>query len=300
MEKTWDNSLSLLVNSHPQAFVDLLLPGAMCLQNHRTKLSGTQRQPDAVLEVIRYDELFMFNPEFQSAYDGRMAERSLLYHVLVSHQHSRNKRPLPVRSCVVLLWERAKMASSPLRLMRPGEPSGEKHERICFSYETVEMWEKRPEDILDLGHMALYPLLPLTNGGASRQMVTHMFELLSGSQNRNYAIIGYAIATHTLEMSEKFDDLKWLEERFSHMDDDILIGSPVYRWIIERGHAQDLAQMRQAVVDFVQGDFPELVQLAEEVVATIDNPAQLVRLTAKLGGAQDAEQARKVLSALVQ
>jgi putative transcriptional regulator len=53
----------------------------MCLQNHRTKLSGTQRQPDAVLEVIRYDEFFMFNPEFQSAYDRGMAERSLLYHV---------------------------------------------------------------------------------------------------------------------------------------------------------------------------------------------------------------------------
>jgi hypothetical protein len=167
VEKIWDNSLSLLVNSHPQAFVDLLLPGAMCLQNHRTKLSGTQRQPDAVLEVIRYDELFMFNPEFRSAYD-----------------------------------------------------------------------------------------------------------------------------------------LKWLEERFSHMDDDILIGSPVYRWIIERGHeeekAQGLAQVRQAVVDFVRDDFPELVQLAEEVVATIDNSAQLVRLSTKLGGAQNADQARKILSALVQ
>ena len=44
----------------------------------------------------------------------------------------------------------------------------------------------------------------------------------------------------------------------------------------------------------------ELVQLAEEVVATIDNLPQLGRLTAKLGGAQDAEQACKILSQLVQ
>ena len=73
-----------------------------------------------------------------------------------------------------------------------------------------------------------------------------------------------------------------------------------YRQIIERGHAQDLAQTRQTVVDFVRDGFPELVQRAEEVVATIDNPAQLVHLTAKLGGAQNAEQARKVLSQLVQ
>jgi hypothetical protein len=55
--------------------------------------------------------------------------------------------------------------------------------------------------------------------------------------------------------------------------------------------------MRQTIVDFVRDDFPELVQLAEEVVATIDNPAQVVRLTAKLSRAQDAEQARKILSA---
>ena len=51
MEKTWDNSLSTLINSHPQAFLDLLPPGARCLQQHRTKLSETQHQPDAALEV---------------------------------------------------------------------------------------------------------------------------------------------------------------------------------------------------------------------------------------------------------
>ena len=58
--------------------------------------------------------------------------------------------------------------------------------------------------------------------------------------------------------------------------------------------------MRQTIVDFVRDDFPELVQLAEEVVATIDNLPQLGRLSIKLGGAQNAEQARKTLSQLVQ
>ncbi len=58
--------------------------------------------------------------------------------------------------------------------------------------------------------------------------------------------------------------------------------------------------MRQAIVDFVEENFPELAQLAEEVVPTVDNPAQLVRLTAKLGGAQSAEQARRILSELAQ
>ena len=73
-----------------------------------------------------------------------------------------------------------------------------------------------------------------------------------------------------------------------------------YREIIERAHAQDLAQMRQTMVDFVQKDFPELIQLAEEVVATIDDLPQLGRLSAKFGGAQNADQARKILSQLAQ
>jgi hypothetical protein len=73
-----------------------------------------------------------------------------------------------------------------------------------------------------------------------------------------------------------------------------------YQRIIERGRAQDLARMRQTVVDFVQKDFPELVQLAEEVVTTIDDLPQLGRLSIKLGGAQNAEQARKILSTLAQ
>jgi hypothetical protein len=122
VEKVWDNSLSTLINRHPQAFLDLLLPGAMCLQSHRTKLSGTQRQPDAVLEVERYCETFIFNPEFQSSQDTAMAERLLLYHVLLCNEH----KPLPVRSCVLALLKRAKVDRSPLLWMQPGESSGRK------------------------------------------------------------------------------------------------------------------------------------------------------------------------------
>jgi hypothetical protein len=130
-----------------------------------------------------------------------------------------------------------------------------------------------------------------------------MFELLSDEQHCDFAVIGYLFAARTFELLKQESNLAWLEERGRHMDD-FLSESPAYQWILEKGHeeekAQGLAQVRQAVVDFVQKSFPELVQLAEEVVATIDNPTQLVHLTAKLGGAQNAEQARKILSTLAQ
>ena len=94
---------------------------------------------------------------------------------------------------------------------------------------------------------------------------------------------------------KQHSNLQWLERRFRYMDDDILVGSPVYQWILEKGREQDLAQMRQIIVDFVQECFPELVQLAEDVVATVDKLPQLGRLTGDLGRAQSVEQARKIL-----
>jgi hypothetical protein len=288
-------SRATLINSHPQAFLDLLLPGAVCLHHHRTKLSGTQRQPDAVLEVERYDEPFIFNPEFQSAQDKEMAERLLLYHMLLWSQFWRQDRSLPVRSCVVSLWKKAKVAPSPLLWTQPGEPPGQLAERIRFSYEVIEMWEIHHRVLLDLGHAVLYPLLPLTKGGATRKIVTQMLDLLSGRQDRDYAVIRYLFATRTFELFREFDDLEWLQERFRHMQD-FLKDAPAYQWIFKEGEAKGLAQMRQTVVEIVQERFPALAQLAAEVVATIDNLPQMGRLSANLGGAQSAEQARQILT----
>lgn len=85
---------------------------------------------------------------------------------------------------------------------------------------------------------------------------------------------------------------------------DIIREYPFYQWILEEGEAkgvtQSVAQMRQTIVDFVRECFPELAQLAEEVVATMDNLPRLGRLSIKLGGAQSAEQARKILSEFAQ
>ena len=307
MEKIWDNSLNTLINRHPQAFLDLLLPGAMCLHHHRTKLSGTQRQPDAVLEVQRYDETFLFNPEFQSSHDKKMAERLLLYHMLLWGEFQRKeeykKKEVAIRSSVLALFDRAKIPASPLLWTQPGDPPGQQTERIRFSYEVIELWKIRCEVLLNLGHLALYPLLPLTDGGATREIIMIMFDHLPGEQYRDFAAIGFAFATIRFQTLKRDSDLEWLQERFCRMND-IIRESPFYQWILEEGEAKEkaksIAQARQTVVEIIQERFPALAQLAEDVVATIDNLAQLVRLSAKLGGAHSAEQAHKILTELAQ
>jgi hypothetical protein len=73
-------------------------------------------------------------------------------------------------------------APSPLLWTRPGEPPGQEVERIRFSYEVIELWEKHPEDLLCLKHVEL---LPLTKGGATREIVEVMFEGLAGEPYRD-------------------------------------------------------------------------------------------------------------------
>ncbi|HWS84577.1 MAG TPA: hypothetical protein VN207_10000 [Ktedonobacteraceae bacterium] len=239
-----------------------------------------------------------------------MAERLLLYHVLLWDEHE-----LPVRSCVLALLKRATVDPSPLLWTQPGEPPGQEAERIRFSYEVIELWKIRHEVLLDLGHAALAPLLPLTDGGVTREIVVIMFDRLADEQYHQFALIGFTFASIRFRQLEQYSDLEWLGRKFRHMHD-IIRESPVYAWILEEGEAkgevkgiakglaqgvaQGIAQTRQTIVEFVQEHFPALAQLAEEVVATIDNQAQLVRLTAKLGSAQDVEQARKILLDLAQ
>ncbi len=77
-----------------------------------------------------------------------------------------------------------------------------------------------------------------------------MFELLSDEQHYDFAVIGYLFAARTLN-SQQESNLAWLKERGRHMDD-FFSESPAYQWILDKGEAQGVAQMRQTIVDFMR------------------------------------------------
>lgn len=122
--------------------------------------------------------------------------------------HEINKNMQLVVTCVLALLERAKIPPSPLLWTQPGEAPGQEVERIRFFYEVIELWKIRCEVLLDLGHRALYPLLPLTQGGATRQIIEIMFDRLPKKSNRDFAAIGFACATIRLQMLKRDSDLE--------------------------------------------------------------------------------------------
>jgi predicted transposase YdaD len=261
----------------------------------RTKLKGTQRQPDAPMLVFGWGSDFICNVECQAYEDREMAERMLLYEVLLWWEY---KERYPVRSCLLALIEEAQIAQSPLIWTAPGKPK----EQVRFSYGNIEMWKRQPEDLLHLKHLELLPFLPLTQGGAERAIVEEMLGRLAGEQHREIAAIAYLFASRVFQKLKREDDLKWLEKRFQNMND-ILRESPLYQQILAEGEAkgeakgiaQGVAAMRQVILEIVQQRFASLTDLTATLVTTINDLAQLQRLLTKLILAQNAEQARQDL-----
>ncbi len=165
----------------------------------------------------------------------------------------------------------------------------------------VELCKVDTGQLFQRGLKGLLPLVPLTREGNRRQAVEQVIEelLAPGVQNSEGLLwLTYGLAGLVLK---KENDKNWLRRRFGMLKD-ILEGSWTFQemrdeFLLEGG----IAQMRQAVVDVVQECFPELEQLAKDVVANISDLTQLRHLLVKLSSsAHSAEQARQILLAFKQ
>jgi hypothetical protein len=230
---------------------------------------------------------------------------------------------------VVHLTKAHKDLQVPLRWTAPGGINGEKA-ALDFYFESVEMREKMPEELLHLGHLELLPLLPATQGGASHEIIEMMMERLLGSDDPELAYYGYTMAG--LILKGQADEIAWLERRYKMLDEKFS-ASPVYQWTIEKGiaigeergkaegiaigeergkaegkaegiaigeergkaEAQILVQARRKVMAKVLERFPSLALLANDVLAMIDHADLLFDLGMSLAQAQCTEEAEQIL-----
>ena len=306
------------------------------MKHHRNKLSDTQRQPDAVIEAVQIQtgKLFLAQPEIQTEPDNEMAERLALYQVLLRWDYKkRYKMWLPVSSSVLHLTKAHKDLQVPLHWTAPRGVKGEQA-ALDFYFESVEMREKMPEEILRLGHLELLPLLPATQGGASHEIIEMMMERLLDLDDPGLAYYGYTMAG--LILKGQAEEIAWLERRYKMLDEKFS-ASPVYQWTIEKGiaigeergkaegiaigeergkaegiaegiaigaergkaegkaEAQILVQARRKVMAKVFERFPSLALLANDVLAMIDNADLLFDLGMSLAQAQSTEEAEQIL-----
>jgi hypothetical protein len=150
----------------------------------------------------------------------------------------------------------------------------------------------------------LFPLLPLTKGGATREIADRMLNELETAGQNELLAIGGTLASLRFNR-DNIDDLPWLLRRLRDMHS-ILRDSPYYQEILQEGREEGreeglekgkLEGLRQAVLDVVQERFPKVTRLAKKQVTFIEDPQLLRRLVVQMSIAQSKEEAKQYLLA---
>ncbi len=299
--KSWDSTLKRLVRAEPAAFVQWLLPKATFLEEHSVQVESLKREVDVLLEVGIEEQRMLLHIEFQTYNDSTMAERLLLYNVLVMSVYK-----LPVLSCVIYLLRDGPVPQSPLRVIIP---SGRMtHE---FHFESIEIGQLNAEDILHFGSRTLSALVPLTKDGTHQSVLLRLFEELkkerepaqAETQATEVELIALTLASFALQQNKKTADLEWLIRRFREMHD-IMQESPIFQEILreglekgielgrEKGLEQGLEQgrleaTRHILLILTEKRFPALTPLAQEQVARIQDLDVIDNLIVAVSSAQN-------------
>ncbi len=282
-DKPWDDSLRKLVRANPQAFVSWILGDAEFIRELPEKLKSWKLEVDALLRTSVKGHQMLLHIEFQTYNDLEMAERLLRYNVLL-----RSEYKLPVVSCVIYLLRDGTVPPSQLIW---DAPTG--RDVIHFFFESIELGELTPDDLLGMEQPGLFPLLPLTKGGIRKEVTEHMFASLKDSEQTDLLAIGGTLASLVFSR-EHSPDLEWLHRRLREMHD-ILRESPYYQEILQEGRQEGLQEgreegklegQRETLLAIVQARFPKMVRLTKKLVTVIDDPESLQDVTVKISMAQ--------------
>ncbi len=298
--KAWDSTLKRLVHINPEAFVHWLLPEAEFIEEHPTEVESLKREVDALLTVMVRRKRMLLHIEFQTYNDSKMTDRLLLYNVL-----TRNAYKLPVLSCVVYLLRDGTVTQSPFRITIP--TGYMTHE---FHFESIEIGQLTPEDLLNLGSVPLTALVPLTRDGTNQEVILRMFAELkkqretgqAGTQATEVEVIAFTLTSFVLQHMKKTADLDWLIRRFREMHD-IMHDTPIFQEILREGLEQGLEQglekgleqglekgkleaTRHILLILTERRFPALTSLAQEQAARIQDLNVLDDVIVNIGLAQ--------------
>jgi predicted transposase YdaD len=300
MAGPFDSIMKRMIALHPEDFAKWLDHEATFVQALDIELKSQHIFADALLKISRNGKPALAHLECQTDRDPEMAVRLLEYNILASRQYHR----IPVYSYVIYLREDGEVQQPPYIRRFPDE---EGEEVLRFYYRVIKLADIPAEAILTQDWVGLLPLLPLTRGGKEPEIVKTMVDRLGEAREFDLLAIAHLLGGLVFKGPER----EAFRKRLS-MFQDILEESWVYQEIIEQGLEKGLEKgraegkeigraegtvqgQRQALMDFLQTRFPELLALATQQTNSIKNAETLRTLSTKLFAAQTAEEARQIL-----
>ena len=293
----WDTLMKLLMRKEIQALASLALPGIEVGSALDKELKLKSSEGDFFFHAILHDLEIILHFEFQKKKDAQMGRRMWEYNVTMDLMENR-----PVYSVLVYLMKDDEggntLVGSPYVREIPGTGMGHH-----FTFQVIKFWEIPPEVAKRPGFEVLLPLLPLTKGGNTLEIVDEMIHELLARNRSDLLGLGHFCAglVFTDEMSKQ-----WLKERFDKVLE-IIQESWTYQETLQKGIEKGLKEglqqgiqtAQQTAIGIVAKRFPRLELLAKALITTISDLNQLQMLTIELSIASSQEHAKELLLSLV-
>ncbi len=291
----WDLILKLLLRESPQDLLTWVLPGAIFVgwretqfqkrgQGRRRKrvkntLSAHEIRADSLMEVVYQGRRYLIHVELQSTKDGEIGYRLLGYsHGAIGLYH------LPVLSYVIYVLPVPDPPASPYEW--PGTGSSP---RMSFEYDSIELAELAVEEVEQKQLVGVAPLLLLTKGGATREVLERAIMVLEQARKAEALAILRLLATQVFQNDQEM--VAWIEWRFTTMHDSWIEESLMYKELVQKGEIKGFEKgeikgfekgLRQSIMEVVRARFPDLLDLARKRVARVHGEEQLREILIRL------------------
>lgn len=172
-------------------------------------------------------------------------------------------------------------------------------EVLQFHYRSIELGKIPTDELRRTGRVGLLPLLILTKGGATYNVVEEVIAELEAAEKPELLPITELLASLVFK---DVADQEWIERTFAMLKDP-LRDTPAYQRYLKEGRElgreeerqQSLERQRQTLLEIVQVRFPKLLHLTKGLATITSNPEVLERLIVKMGTAQTLEEAQESL-----
>jgi predicted transposase YdaD len=266
-----DSAFKILLDAHPEQFVQRFLPGAQYLQSLSIELPiSDPLRADGLLLYQRGEQRAVLHLEVQTASDKEMPERLCLYNQLV-----RRREQVPVHSLVLYLERTTTPAP-------PWQDVGPDGEILTFHYRVVKLWEEPVEEWLNAGMVNLLPFVPLLKGATLESVDLAVEQIVQQSANPER---GTAIDLLLMFAGRAFGKASISEFVRRHpMLDSYFKESPWYQMVEEQGEKKGL---HEAIEGILARRFPSLADTTRAQLGAISDPEQLREIVVQLSMATD-------------
>lgn len=302
MRLPWDRKMKRLFREIPQDIVAWLLMEATYVAIISNELDSEPIFTDILYEVLLNGKRMLLHVEFQRSRDSMMAERLWEYNQRATLQYK-----CAVWSVVIYLKNDGKVVSSPWTKKLPNNQLVHH-----FEFGVIELWKMTLEEIRGRKLVGLYPMMPLMQEGAKREVVEEIINALTpAEQAPKMELLTLTYGLASLAFANE-DDQEWLVGRFTQMYD-MLRETRAFQDImkegreegleegwekgLEKGRQESVIGLRNTLLNLVQARFPDrkLVRQAKGQAAIIDSPEVLHDLILKVALAQTPEEVQKSL-----